>query len=97
MISDQTVAALRNTRKFEYSVRQAERDKKLLEITSKIHSTTDSQKMLQIVLEEISQTLGVKKAQIVLNVPELPREDETPSSETKTIPRKRTTGELHEP
>lgn len=96
-ISDQTVSALRNTSKFEYSVRQTERDKKLLEITSKIHSTTDSQKMLQIVLEEISQTLGVKKAQIVLNVPEMPRDEEYQSSETLSFSRKRTTGELHEP
>ena len=92
----QTAVALENASLLEQTLKKADRERKVLEISSKIRSTNDSRKMLQIALEELSRNLGVSKAQIVLNVPERPREPEVPERGTRTLTMKPTTGQLPE-
>ena len=68
-VSDQVAQTLENARLFESTVRRAERDRKVLEITSKIRSTNDPQQMLKITLEELKQNLGITDGQIIINLP----------------------------
>lgn len=96
ILAAQTSVALENAGVLEQTLRQADRERKVLEISSRIRSTNDSRKMLQITLEELSRSLGVSKAQIVLNVPESPKETASPETNTRTLPRKPTTGQLPE-
>jgi len=65
-VADQVAQALENARLFEQTVRRAERERKVLEITSKIRSTNDPQQMLQIALEELKHSLRANRAQIIL-------------------------------
>ncbi|MBA4384033.1 MAG: hypothetical protein C0410_04800 [Anaerolinea sp.] len=95
-VAAQAISALENVRRLDQLVRHAERERRILEITSKIRSTNDSQQMLQIALEEISSHLGVSQAQIVLNVPEVPRPTDTLKTNTKSLQKKMTTGQLPE-
>lgn len=67
-VADQVAQTLENARLFEQTIRRADRERKVLEITSKIRSTNDPQEMLMITLEELKRNLGVKQAQIVLNM-----------------------------
>jgi len=67
-VANQVSQSLENARLFEDTIRRADRDRKVLEITSKIRSTNDPQQMLQITLEELKRSLGASKAQIVFNV-----------------------------
>jgi GAF domain-containing protein/HAMP domain-containing protein len=75
-VADQVAQTLENVRLFEQTILRADRDRKVLEITSKIRSTNDPQEMLQITLEELQKSLGASKAQIVINLP-----DHTPLSD----------------
>ena len=95
-ISEQISIALKNASLFDQTHLQAERERKILEITSRIRSTNDSKQMLQITLEELSRNLGISKAQIVLNVPESPQKEEAPNPNTKLLNKKPTTGKLSE-
>lgn len=74
-VADQVAQTLENARLFEQTIRRADRERKVLEITSKIRSTNDPQEMLKITLEELKRNLGAKQAQIVLNI------ESNPSSE----------------
>ncbi len=65
-IADQIALALENARLFEQTVRRAERERKVLEVTSKIRSTNDPQTMLQIALQELQTALHTSRAQIIL-------------------------------
>jgi GAF domain-containing protein len=67
-VANQISQSLENARLFEDTIRRADRERKVLEITSKIRSTNDPQQMLQITLEELKKNLGATKAQIVFNV-----------------------------
>lgn len=67
-VSSQVSQSLENARLFEDTIRRADRERKVLEITSKIRSTNDPQQMLQITLEELKKNLGASKAQIVFNL-----------------------------
>ena len=67
-VADQVAQTLENARLFEQTLRRADRERKVLEITSKIRSTNDPQEMLKITLEELKKNLGAKQAQIVLNI-----------------------------
>ncbi len=85
-VASQVALALENARLFEQTVRRAERDRKVLEITGKIRSTTNPQEMVQIAIEELQHVLKASKAQILIqdtNPPEstLPTSD---VSEPKT-------------
>jgi len=96
-VAAQAISALENVRRLDQIMHHAERERRILEITSKIRSTNDSQQMLQIALEEISSYLRVSQAQIVLNVPEVPRFTDTlPTTHTKSLQKKMTTGQLPE-
>jgi GAF domain-containing protein len=96
-VTAQVVSAIETVSRLDQIIHHAERERRVLEITSKIRSSNDSQKMLQIALEEISSHLGVSQAQIVLNVPEVPRTTDTlGTTNTKTLKEKMTTGQLPE-
>ncbi len=86
-VADQVAQTLENARLFEQTIRRADRERKVLEITSKIRSTNDPQEMLMITLEELKRNLGVKQAQIVLNIdhqsiPDAPEVESTGSEST---------------
>jgi GAF domain-containing protein/HAMP domain-containing protein len=66
-VAEQVGQALENARLFEQTVRRAERERKVYEITSKIRSTNDPRQMLQVALQELQATLKASRAQIVLN------------------------------
>ncbi len=68
-VSDQVAQTLENARLFESTVRRAERDRRVLEITSKIRSTNDPQQMLRVTLEELKQNLRITDGQIIINLP----------------------------
>ncbi|MPM25580.1 hypothetical protein SDC9_72076 [bioreactor metagenome] len=68
-VADQVAQTLESARLFEQTIRRADRERRVLEITSKIRSTNDPQEMLQITLEELKRHLGASQAQIVINMP----------------------------
>jgi len=65
-VADQIALALENARLFEQTVRRADRERKVLEITSKIRTANDPQTMLQTALTELQRTLKASRAQILL-------------------------------
>lgn len=77
-LADQLAQTLESARLFEQTIRRADRERRVLEITSKIRSTNDPQRMLEITLEELKRHLGASQAQIVINLPgQPPSKDET--------------------
>ena len=85
-IADQVAQTLESARLFEQTIRRADRERRVLEITSKIRSTNDPQKMLEVTLEELKRHLGASQAQIVINVPVNPshiEEDKTNTPRTE--------------
>lgn len=68
-VADQIATSLEITRLFEQTVRRAERERKALEITSKIRSTNDFQSMLQIAVNELQKSLKAEKAQLIIQQP----------------------------
>lgn len=77
-VADQVAQALENARLFEQTVRRAERERKALDITSKIRATNDPQAMLEIAVKELQQALGTSRAQIYI------QSQTQPGHETKT-------------
>lgn len=65
-ISDQVALALENARLFEQTVRRANRERKVLEITSQIRSTNDPQQMLRIAAAALQNELNVSRSQVIL-------------------------------
>lgn len=65
-VADQVAQALENARLFEQTVRRAERERRALDITSKIRSTNDPQAMIEIAVRELQQALGTHRAQIYI-------------------------------
>lgn len=66
-IADQVALALENARLFENTLRRADRERKVLEITDKIRSTNDPQQMMQIATEELKRVLQASRAQIIFS------------------------------
>jgi GAF domain-containing protein/HAMP domain-containing protein len=66
-LSDQIALALENARLLEQTTRRAERERKVLEITSKIRSTNDFNHIIQIAVEELQQALGTSRAQVIIH------------------------------
>ncbi len=66
-IADQVAQALENARLFEQIVRRADRERRVLEITGKIRSTTDPQAMLKIAVEELQRALHASKTMVIMN------------------------------
>ncbi len=65
-IANQVAVALENARLFENTVRRAEREKKVLDITQKIRSTNDPREMMRIAVSELQQALSATRAQIYI-------------------------------
>lgn len=65
-IASQVAVALENARLFENTVRRANREKKVLEITAKIRSTNNPEEMMQIAVSELQNALHASRAQIYI-------------------------------
>lgn len=74
-ITDQIALALENARLFEETVRRADRERKTLEITSKLRATNDFQSIIQVAVDELQQVLNASRAQIVLRRSDLPEQE----------------------
>jgi GAF domain-containing protein/HAMP domain-containing protein len=70
-IASQVAIALENARLFENTVRRAEREKKVLQITARIRSTNNPGEMMQIAIQELQQALGASRTQIYIRQPDL--------------------------
>ena len=68
-VADQVAQTLESARLFEQTIRRADRERRVLEITNKIRSSNEPQKMLEVTLEELKKHLGASQTQIVINVP----------------------------
>ncbi len=69
-VADQISQALENARLFEQTQRRAERERKVLEITSRIRSTTDPETMLQIAATELQNALSARANIVSLRLTE---------------------------
>jgi len=65
-IANQVAVALENARLFENTVRRAEREKKVLQITQKIRATNDPEEMMRIAISELQQALRASRTQIYI-------------------------------
>ncbi|MBE0698382.1 MAG: GAF domain-containing protein [Anaerolineaceae bacterium] len=65
-IASQVAVALENARLFENTVRRAEREKKVLQITARIRSTNDPSEMMQIAVNELQEALKASRTQIYI-------------------------------
>jgi GAF domain-containing protein/HAMP domain-containing protein len=68
-VADQVGQTLESARLFEQTIRRADRERRVLEITNKIRATNEPQKMLEVTLEELKKHLSASQTQIVINVP----------------------------
>ncbi len=66
-IADQVAQAIENARLFQQTVSRADRERKVIEISSKIRSTNDPEIMLKIAVEELQLALHASKTQVILN------------------------------
>jgi GAF domain-containing protein/HAMP domain-containing protein len=64
-ISDQIAIALENARLFEQTVKRAERERKVMEITNQFRSTNNTQQMLSIAIEAIQKELRTSRTQVI--------------------------------
>ncbi len=69
-VADQISQALENARLFEQTQRRAERERKVLEITGRIRSTTDPETMLQIAASELQNALSARANIVSLRLTE---------------------------
>lgn len=69
LVAEQVGLALENARLFEQTMRRAERERKVLEITSRIRSVNDPETMMQIAVDELQHALNASRAQIVIKSP----------------------------
>lgn len=65
-VADQVGLALENARLLEKTIRRADRERRVLQITSKIRSTNDPQSMINIAVQELQRSLNASRAQIIL-------------------------------
>ncbi len=83
-IADQVGLALENARLFDQTLRRADRERHVVEITSKIRSTNDPQEMLQIAITELQKVLNASHAQILIQSGSKEPPADKPSSEQTT-------------
>ncbi len=69
-VADQISQALENARLFEQTQRRADRERKVLEITSRIRSTNDPETMLQIAATELQNALNARANIVSLRLTE---------------------------
>jgi GAF domain-containing protein/HAMP domain-containing protein len=65
-VAQQVGIAMETARLFEKTMQRADRERKVLEITSRIRATNDPQEMLEIAATELQRVLGATRAQIFL-------------------------------
>jgi GAF domain-containing protein len=65
-LADQLAVAVQNARSYEDALQRAEREQKVLEITSRIRASGDIDSMLKTAVHEIRQAVGAKRAAIRL-------------------------------
>jgi GAF domain-containing protein/HAMP domain-containing protein len=90
-------AIIANARLLDQIRRQAERERMLYEVTSKIRQTTDMNRIVATTANELSKALGARRAQVKITQPNKPTpptgEDEEPrsaSDSNATRPRSKT-------
>ncbi len=66
ILADQIAVAVQNVRLFEQTLSRAEREKSVVEITSKIRESRDVESMLQTALRELQSALGAQVGRIRL-------------------------------
>jgi transcriptional regulator with GAF, ATPase, and Fis domain len=69
-LAGQVAVSIRNASLLENTRRQAERERQLFEITSKIRRSTDIQTVLKTTVRELSTALGARRAHIAVVPPE---------------------------
>jgi transcriptional regulator with GAF, ATPase, and Fis domain len=75
-LAGQVAVSIRNASLLENTRRQAERERQLFEITSKIRRSTDIQTVLKTTVRELSSALGARRAHIAVTPPKAkPRVD----------------------
>jgi transcriptional regulator with GAF, ATPase, and Fis domain len=68
-LAAQVAVSIRNASLLENTRRQAERERQLFEITSKIRRSTDIQTVLKTTVRELSTALGARRAHIAVTPP----------------------------
>lgn len=68
-LAGQVAVSIRNASLLENTRRQAERERQLFEITSKIRRSTDIQTVLKTTVRELSTALGARRAHIAVAPP----------------------------
>lgn len=63
--SDRLALALENARLLQDSLRRAERERKVSEITSTIRSTNDPNEMIRLAVQELKNALGVNRIEVL--------------------------------
>lgn len=66
-LADQMAVAVQNARSYEEAIRRAEREQKVLQITSRIRSSTSIDDMLKTAIQEIRSAVGARAATIRLS------------------------------
>ena len=76
ILADQLAVAIENARLFEETLRRAQREQTVLELTSEVRAHEDLSGMLQTAVKEMRQALGAKRSRIRLFDQDLPVQDE---------------------
>jgi GAF domain-containing protein len=77
ILADQLAVAIENARLFEETLRRAQREQTVSELTSEVRAHEDLSDMLQTAVREMRQALGAKRSRIRLFDSDLPVQDQT--------------------
>ncbi len=72
LLADQIAVGVQNARLFEATLRRAQREQAIVEITSKIRTSGGIDGILRTAVREMRQAMGARQAQIWLNAPAPP-------------------------
>ena len=72
VLADQIAVGMQNARLFEATLRRAQREQTVIEITSKIRTSGGIDGILRTAVREMRLAMGARQAQIWLNAPTLP-------------------------
>jgi len=72
VLADQIAVGVQNARLFEATLRRAQREQAVIEITSKIRTSGGIDGILRTAVREMRQAMGARQAQIWLNAPAPP-------------------------
>ncbi|MBM2843901.1 MAG: hypothetical protein HW404_1738, partial [Anaerolineales bacterium] len=72
VLADQIAVGVQNARLFEATLRRAQREQAIIEITSKIRTSGGIDGILRTAVREMRQAMGARQAQIWLNAPAPP-------------------------